>query len=89
MSGTCRWWAHTHDFDETEYFTECPGEPDYHGPYSPLTDDEEQLAIACWEHEAAYCPFCGEPLEYCEEDEVLDDIRADEDYRYFVRRSYD
>lgn len=81
----CRWWMSTHNFDETSYYAECPGQPDYHGLNVKLTDEEEKLAIACWKHQAHYCPFCGCEIDWCEEDEVTADDLAEHDHRMGVR----
>lgn len=81
----CRWWMSTRNFDETSYYTECPDENDYHGLNARLTGEEEKLAIACWEHQAYRCPFCGLKIDWCEEDEVAADDLAEHERRTGVR----
>ena len=75
----CRWWESARGFDVKQHYTDC------FGPLSPLDGQSDELAEACWELAPAYCPFCGAPIDWCEEDEVAADDQADHDHRMGVR----
>lgn len=74
----CRWWESAEGFEDVRYFTDC-------ACGSALEDDEHALAELVWKLGLAYCPFCGDEIDYCEPSEVLAQDEDDREYREGIR----
>ena len=75
----CRWWEEHADFNTGTYYTDCSGGDE------PLGGDEHALAELVWKLGLAYCPFCGDEIDYCEPSEIIADAAAEAEYREGIR----
>ena len=76
---SCRWWESARDFDSTLHYTGC------YGADNPLDGENEELAALCWKVGPGHCPFCGAFIDYCDENEVIDEYESENEFREGVR----
>lgn len=75
----CTWWEHHEGFGDVDYYTMCTGSP------NKLTGGEADIARAIWAEGSGYCPFCGNDIDYCQEDEVAALVEDEQERREGVR----
>ena len=75
----CTWWEHYEGFEAVDYYTTCTGST------NKLSGGEVDIARAIWAEGCGYCPFCGDEIDYCQEDEVIAQDEDDREYREGVR----
>ena len=77
----CRWWESTAG-GEAAFFAECRDT----GMGEPLKGVHADVALALnSDLDAAYCPWCGGCIVWCDENEVPGERAAEDEYRHGVR----